>query len=215
MYVAVRINMMICGFMGVMFFTQLNKRVGHYLTVIEKMMKVSMSFLLIGLLLFLSFAMAFYLINSPDQCTLPDDSLSGNYSSPFDKNYDTYLKSIYNTFLLGLAVTAPDNWYFKDFRYPTMGVLYYVMCLTFSAIIMMNLLIAIMNEKVMEICKHKKSILAIQKLTIYLSVEDKQRALQEIRFLSHLAMKCLKIKSDVYNEGGRVYLHVVEPYKED
>jgi hypothetical protein len=51
MYVAVRINMMICGFMGVMFFTQLNKRVGHYLTVIEKMMKVSMSFLLIGLLL--------------------------------------------------------------------------------------------------------------------------------------------------------------------
>lgn len=210
-----QVMMILYGFMGIMFFTQLSEVMGHYLTIMEKMMKSSLSFLLIGLLIILSFAMTFYLLCLPEKCPASLNAPNASRAGNDDNSFSSYLLSIYSTFLLSMAIAAPQQWHFEDTPYPYCMMILYMTCLTLMGIISINLLIAVMNERVIELCRHKESILKIQQLTIFLTIEDKtmfiQRSKFAMKYFKVLAPKTVNIHKD--ESSGKMFLHTTEHLK--
>ncbi|ELU02919.1 hypothetical protein CAPTEDRAFT_191200 [Capitella teleta] len=203
-----------CGFMSVMFFTQLSEAMGHYLTVIEKMLFNTLAFLSIWWVIFLAFATSFYLNNIDFTCPGNDSTLL--FTSPTQQSFSSIYHSIYETFLLVLAVVAPKSWYFEDSNDPDLSVVLYILCLIVNTLVLLNLLIAIMNERVVEICRHKHSILKLNQLSIYLLIGDKRKSDQNF----WKRWKFTENWTDTHkhfirnNEKTKLYLHVVERTKE-
>lgn len=203
-----------CGFMSVMFFTQLSEAMGHYLTVIEKMLFNTIAFLSIWCVIFLAFATSFY-VNSIDyHCMTANGTSSNNTAS--SEAFSSIYHSIYETFLLVLAVVAPKSWYFSESNDPDLSVVLYTACLIINTLVLLNLLIAIMNERVVEICRHKHSILKVNQLSIYLIIGDRRKSDQQFwkRYKAlakwtdtHRLFQCSKDKT-------KIFLHVVERTRE-
>jgi hypothetical protein len=147
--------------------------------VIEKMLFITFAFLSIWCAIFLAFAMSFYLNNVSLGCSF-NSTVTYNITIDDQQSFSTLTRSIYETFLLVLAVVAPRSWYFDESNDPDLSVVLYTLCLIVNTLVLLNLLIAIMNERVVEICRHKQSILKISQLSIYLLIGDRRKSDQKL-----------------------------------
>jgi hypothetical protein len=189
-----------------LFFTQLNNRIGHYLIVVEKMTSSVSSFIVLAGFYFLSFSLGFQFITSSENlCPLiPSNSTDAVFQKRIP--FDGFFNSLYETFLLGIGVAAPKDWYFTHSHYSGALIILYILSLVFNTVILLNLMIAIMNQRMVELVDQKKSLVGIAQLAINIFAEDRLIYSQQTFGRSAQAKEKYLVKKD-----GKSFLCTAEP----
>ncbi|ELU15791.1 hypothetical protein CAPTEDRAFT_215735 [Capitella teleta] len=106
------------------------------------------------------------------------------------------------------GVFAPQDWYFSSNAYPLLIIIIYLASTVFNTVMLFNLMVAIMNHRVTELCVHTKSLVKLAQLSIYLFVELKINSTRKLlKFGSHSRKRCLFDGVD----GEKFFMYTVEP----
>ncbi|ELU14248.1 hypothetical protein CAPTEDRAFT_202746, partial [Capitella teleta] len=191
------------GVFGMLFFTQISNHMGHFLIVVEKMFFAVSSFVLLSVVYIIAFTVGFsFVADVTYRC--PDLAASNSTEIAFS----SLIRSGYETFILNLGVTAPQDWYFSSNAYPLLIIIIYLASTVFNTVMLFNLMVAIMNHRVTELCVHTKSLVKLAQLSIYLFVELKINSTRKLlKFGSHSRKRCLFDGVD----GEKFFMYTVEP----
>ena len=168
----------VCGTLSVLFFMQLNKGFGHLLITVQKMVYVSMLFSSMILLTYLGYTMALYIlhVNISWGCTQYNNTELTTNTHNISSGFDTFGGSLYTTMLLMFLISAPYNTAFSQSTHPVVTSVIYLSLVIFVGIICMNLLIALMSQRMEEIDILKDDILLLQRISIVLFFEERIRS---------------------------------------
>jgi hypothetical protein len=118
------------------------------------------------------FSLCFFLITSSDNmCETPEVNSTSCASQT--KPFDGFFSSFYEAFLLGIAVAAPRDWYFSESPNSEAMIMVYIFSLVFNSLILLNLMIAIMNQRMTELVPYKATLVTVAQLAIYVFAEDR------------------------------------------
>ena len=200
------------AFSSLLVFTQINRQTGHLIIIIDRMMGEVALFITVAGIIFFSFCFSFYLLHAPPVCHDINNTLDWNRTTLM---FSTLLQTVYETQLLSLGLTAPLALYFEDSNVPLLGMLMYVAFLIMLVIVLLNLLIAIMSDRVNELNKYKSIIIDIQKIALTMSLDSKvyMSEFYGLRKLNFIGTRRNRIfNKHVIRNGdtGRMYLHVIE-----
>ena len=201
------------AFCSIMLFIQLNKQTGHLLIVMESMVSQAGLFLTVGGVIFCIFPVTFHILHTEPAC-LRNDTATPNVSiGDADTGhlmFQTIGASFYETILLALGIAAPNPLYFDNSIIPLFSRIVYIVLIFIVGIVMMNLLIAIMTDRVAELNKHKETIQKIQRLSISLLLN---RSAKNVQFLNPFHFIEKRVRKRYYVESAdksQVFLHVIE-----
>ena len=217
--------------LSLLFFLQLNTQVGYILIIAAKMMQEVIIFFFTMCVIFVGFALAFYLIhrnpsfsercpNMMPNATLPDNS---SYYRE-DEMFGSFGESMYETFLMMLTIIPPSDIYFSSSSLPNLVVLMYVLLIIVMTIGMVNLLIAIMAKRLDEIYQWQCELKTLEDLAIILYFEQRMQT-GVAKLLGKLSRELLpNYLSQPSNDasslfqfprrGRRVYVQVLENHAE-
>ena len=200
------------GLSSLLIFTQLNQYTGHLLIVIDRM--IDQMFLFVGVagIIYLSFATSFYMLHAPPVCHDNNNELDWNRTTLM---FSSFYNALYETQLLSVGSMAPLALYFEEAHIPLLGMFLYVSLLMMLMIVLLNLLIAIMSDRVAELDQHKTIITHIQRLALTMYVDNKMKFYQIFGYNRFSFVARLKLKTDnqyyLTNEStGQKFLHVIE-----
>jgi len=77
----------------------------------------------------------------------------------------------YDTYLLSLAIIAPSPLHFDNSHVPVVTQLFYLTMLVVNFVVLMNLLIAMFNDRVGFLYQYKKTLMGLQRLHFMLLME--------------------------------------------
>ena len=120
----------------------------------EKMLQETAKFVLLVALLFLAFVIAFYaLYAAPSSIVSLQASVANNYSIATNETnlLETYITSVYETFLLSFAGKSPDDVFFTRSSVPSLHVFLYCVSIFECAIVSLNLLVAVSRYQVEDV----------------------------------------------------------------
>ena len=152
-----------------MFFSLLNNSTGHFMTMIQKMEGDMVAFSTVYFWVYLGITASFHMLHININCM---NGTYGHGNQTETQPFSTFAGSLYDTLILVLGIASPKYFYFENTAFPTMSMLLYVASLITSGLLLLNLLIGIMNERVIEITGQKEILLTLQKLSIYFFLED-------------------------------------------
>ncbi|ELT92738.1 hypothetical protein CAPTEDRAFT_216868 [Capitella teleta] len=201
-FLLIQLNSIVNGILGVLFFTQLSNKMGHWLIVIEKMLLSMSSFVVLSCFYIVAFTLAFSLVVS----TTVACETANNGTVAFNG----MINSLYETTVLGLGVTVPKDLYFRSNASSLLVILIFVGSAVFNTLIMVNLMIAIMNHRMTALCDHAESIVLVAQVAIYELVELKTFSLQKLSpciLPATLRKRCIAKSED----GTRSFLYTIEP----
>lgn len=223
------------GCLSFLFFMQIQSNVGHLLIILQKVVYDTSFFLFMMFLIFLAFASGLFLLHSDmelEACRSDNNSVS--YSNNCDKDESfpkDFSEALYETVLLMFTVMAPRDIHFKCSHIPGMAALLYILLLLIISIILVNLLIAIMTQRIEEISRMREGILKLERVSIVLYMEERlktkilmaalnfwQKFVKKIPFNQSypgIFFKRRPKPSFVKAPSGRVYLDLVETLIED
>ena len=163
-----------CAMACLMFFSQLNSRTGHFVAMFGKMAMDTVAFATVYVFVYLAFGIALFVahIDAGDVTTPFNMTAETNNTSAMSDAPDTFTKSLYNSFFLLLGIIVPKNLYFEETSFPLLAIIIYVTAVVISGIILLNLLIGFMSERVMQISEQRETILVFQKLALMFFLED-------------------------------------------
>ena len=166
-----------CLINGIMYFFSFNKYLAHITFLLDKATDSSSLFLIVGFLLYFSFAISMYLLHIP----LPCGTLNGTSfaeTAPQRDMFTSLFGSVYETFLLSLGVMIPNDIYFKDSHIPYFTIFIYISFLFMLLVIMLNLLIALLSDKISNIYRKKDLIIQLQSISASLVILHYYRGIQ-------------------------------------
>ena len=193
------------GLWTLLFFTQLNKEAGHLLVMIQRMLYDFLIFMSVAFIIYFGFSNSFYILNMSSSCSV---SLNSTYSSipstGYVSHFTSFSKTMLNTFLLSLSIAAPGSETFGEENViQGLSLAGYIGCVLFMSILLVNLLIGIMSQRVTEISEKRDTFLKLEAISI---LEFSHSA--HIQWIVNLG----KAK-DVFHtssDGSQVYLEMVE-----
>lgn len=144
-----------------------SRTISHYVLVLSKLFTDTMPVsVMIGVLSF-ELSLAMYVIHRPVVCT---NFANSTHQQPL--LFATFSNTLYEMWLLSYAFIASPDIYFSDSQAPLMAIAVYITCLTGLGIVMLNVLIAVYNNRMAQITKFRDIISTIQSLTLLLFIED-------------------------------------------
>ena len=141
-------------------------RTAYLMAVVQKMFEETLAFSAMGLLSYAAFAAMFYILETPFQCmdtAAANDSITNPQNLP-GKMYDVFLRL--------LDIKIPDDVYFTESQVPAMTITVYVFAIMIWPVMLLNLLIAVYNDRMQTITQHKQVITVIQNMNIILYAHD-------------------------------------------
>ncbi|ELT95824.1 hypothetical protein CAPTEDRAFT_205847 [Capitella teleta] len=110
------LNNIITGVLGLMFFTLLNNTLGHFLIAVEKISYAVFTYLMVASFYFAAFSLSFHLLHT---CAFRNNCSTFNKSTVLglsgdEASFESVPTSLYETIMLALGVTAPNEWYFNN-----------------------------------------------------------------------------------------------------
>jgi hypothetical protein len=168
----------VCGTLSAFFFMQLSKGFGHLLITVQKMVYVTLMFSVMIFLTYVGYTMALHLlyIDISWNCLVQNGTESQTKTSNSNFGYGTLSESFYTTILLMFTVTAPADVVFSEAQSPIIASIIYLSLVIFIGIICLNLLIALMSQRMEEIDVVKDDILLLQRISIVLFFDERVRS---------------------------------------
>ena len=179
---------------GLFYFIQLLPSVGHYVIIIQNMIRDLLHSEMIFWLLFLPFPLSFYLVLQDEL----DCSASNDFSS--------LTRILHDTFLILLNVfDIPQYMEHLEHKWllASLHVLFVIVC----AIMSINFLIALFSNSVSDIAKHGKVIMPLQRLSVICNLE--WRCCKVLRNYYAKQLKSCRSKNFLC-ENDKVYLQTIE-----
>ncbi len=186
--------------LSLLYVIQINKRVGHLLILLLKMLYDTAMFLTVAVIFYFTAVNFFYASKyTPNTCSINDTAtLKGSLTQ--------YVSMMYETFLLGLAIKSPSTEFFDDTMAGIQSVFYVGSVVVFT-IILVNMLIGIMGRRITEIENHKDTLLKLEKLSIYFYAEFAYNT--PMVFKLRIKHRYFKVSDDF----SAVYIEVIEKTK--
>ena len=200
------------GCTALLFFTQFFQRMGHLLILIDRMLWDIILFIITWSLIFISFGLTFTILHSDPMChkDLQMDTNSNTNSSGTTGMFRSLSYTLYEIFILGMTLMAPKPLHFENSHFAALAMLLFLVFLLKVTLIMNNLLIATMTQKVSFLNSHKHVIKGLQTVVLAQLVEDLSGFNGNKWFnscLFYTANKRYIVKS---KDGKQIFLHVVE-----
>ena len=168
----------ILGTFSMFLFMQLNEGFGHLLITVQKMTYVTFIFSSMISMAILGYAMALQVLHINGSWTCPShdntDPLTVQNSTAV--GFKTFSDSLYTTLLLMFLVTAPNEEILVNSKSPFFSTIIYMSMAVFIGIICLNLLIALMSQRMTEIYALKNDIFSLQRIAIVLYFEQRLRS---------------------------------------
>ncbi len=178
------------SFFSLLFFLQLSSTVGHLLISMQKMLFTTLTFFFMLGFIYVAFTLSFFILhNSP---SAPCSGKGYNSTPTCENQFSTIYSSFYVTFLFFLTAVAPIDIGFPCSKIPTLTRIFYVMLLVVFALVLVNMLIAVMTKVMDGLSDIQDDILKLEQMSIVLYVEEriKTNVLQLIiRFFTYLRKK--------------------------
>ena len=223
-----------CLVLSLLFYLQCFKRTAALLLICINMLKDTVIFLILGAVVFLAYVSCFWILHFP--LTKIDGDPSNTTYSKTENTTDTgsftnfttnvtnysmqagtgthaesfvnFIASCYEMFLLSLAIMPPIDLYFTNSHDPNQATSLYVGCLFIWSVLLLNLLIAVFNDRLAQANRHENTISKLHQLGMMLYVES---YIDANRFLFH-PLESLKLcknskYSDVYTVDVLETLH--------
>ena len=186
------------GCLSLLYIIQINKRVGHLLILLLKMLYDATIFLTIGVVFFFAATNLRYVMKYPvDTCRSNATVIS------HDQALENYFDVMFETFLLVLTIKAPSTNHSNLWIHQiSKGV--YIFSVILFTIILFNMLVGIMTKRITEIESHKDTLLKLEKLSVLFYSERSQR--NSAWFRLGIPQRHYKVSKDF----SKVYLEVVE-----
>ena len=153
---------LLCAISSLMSVFQAYPRTSYLMAVIQKMFEETLAFSAMGFLSYAAFVAMFYILETPFQCM---DTAAANDSTTNPQNLPG---KMYDVFLRLLDIKIPDDVYFTESQVPAMTITVYVFAIMIWPVMLLNLLIAVYNDRMQTITQHKQVITAIQNMNIML-----------------------------------------------
>ena len=134
----------------------------YLLVIMKKMSLETITFATVGFPFYAAFTAVFYILETPFQCF---DSAATNKT-----NQQNLVGTIYISFLSLMNIKSPDDVYFSYSSMPTMSIV--MLAIMVWPVMLLNLLIALYNDRMPTITKHQEVITAVQNLQIMLFAYD-------------------------------------------
>ncbi len=173
-----------------LFFFQMSPLLGHFTTVMQRIVWVLFQFFILYVTAFLPYVHGFYrLIQESDGC------FSFTFSSAVVEHY-------YHTFLVSLNMIDFTQFKEETTTYNFYALLFFHVCYVFTMVILLlNFLIALLSISVAEIMEHKDVIMLVQKIKIISSFE-----LLQVKLSRCSALWRYLQRNNFHLENGRYYL---------
>ena len=167
-----------CAMACLLFFLQVNSRTGHFVAMFGKMAFDTVAFATVYVFVYLAFGISLFVahMDASHVSTHFNLTAEANHTAAMSDAPDTFTKSLYNSFFLLLGIIIPKSLYFEETSFPLLTMIIYVSAVVISGIILLNLLIGIMSQRVMEITEQKETILVFQRLSLMFFLEDMMNA---------------------------------------
>ena len=192
---------------SLLYFFQMQLNGGYILIIIGKVVCDTFMFFTVCSAIYVGTCLSFiFTHNSPagtESCA-PSTSNSTDFGSTF-----------YESFLFVSLVQAPADINFTDWANPDLAITLYIFGIVIIGIVMTNLLIALMTQRIQVIYDHRESLLLIEKLSMVTDLEN----ITDIIFLSGFVRLLWKIYLWRWQRGKqfrhdaectKAYLEVVE-----
>ena len=159
--------------MSLIYLLQVYSKTAYLLTVIQKMVLETVIFIFVGFIPYLAFAFVFLILEAPFTCLYSTVSYNATMSiSGPTLNRQDIPEYMYITLMRLLNVQPPDDVLFRHSIVPSLSMALYVIAVLMWPLLLLNLLIALYNDKMQEIHKHKEVIMAVQNFNVMLFVYD-------------------------------------------
>ena len=172
--VTLHVTGIICAMISLISFSRFNNKTGHFLAMFDKMATDTLAFAAVYVFVYLAFGIALFVahMEMPSIHYSMNSTSTPNGTIIMSDDHPVFTKSLYDTFLLLIWITAPENLYYDNTNFPQLTVLIYMVAVVVSGIILINLLIGIMSQRVMEITEQRETILVVQMLSLMFLLED-------------------------------------------
>ena len=200
-----------CGVVSILFFAQLVTSLGHIMMMLQRMIYDTMVFLQIGFVVFFAPAMTMYLLHNGPTCW--QNNNTDIYHIKNDSNVFTTLpKSMYEMFLHMMSIIPPNPLYFTEAIVPEIAQFVYISTVLMGSVLLLNLLIGIMGQRVTEITNHKDTLLLLEQLSIsILAGEQKSFSLIVGNVLGKWFHRWNRRHFRHNADLSKVYVEVIEP----
>ncbi len=193
------------GVLSLLYFVTLVTSVGHLLVILLKMIYDTGSFLLVAIVFYAVSTNAFYALSFwPANCENESEA-NANASFPVHVSR-SYTDFMFETFLLITSIKSPDEDFFQQSTSAAIGQMVYSGSIIVFSVILLNMLIGVMSQRITEIEEHKNTLLKLEKLSVTLFLTDS--FLHKFRYHSGIAQRFFKVSTDC----TKVYVEVTEPY---
>ena len=202
---------LVFGTCSMLIFIQLNKVTGHLLVIMERMFVQAAAFMTVGGAIFAIFPMTLHIVHGEATHGEVEDASSSRASN--ELTFSTTYTSFYETLLLVLGIAVPSPLYFESATTPIFACVIYLIMIFIVSIILINLLIAVMTERVSELNRHTTIIQTIQLISMSLLMERAStRSL--VRYVSPFRARTRRVHNKYFVESHdrrKTYLYVIEP----
>ncbi len=194
------------GLISTLFFTQFNKNAGHLLIMIQRMIYDVFLFLSVSFVFYVSIANSFYILNFTASCSHSSDRNNTVSNTTVVQSFSTITQSMHTTFLLSLAILSPPSSYFESSASEFLSYSCYIVSIIFISILLVNLLIGIMGQRVTEITEQKDSLLKLVSISTIEYSEFQNEILVWLKIFKRTTSSNYKCSKDY----SHVYLSCVE-----
>ena len=171
--------------LSLLYFTQMRMRGGYVLIILGKMVYDTFMFFFVSFAIYMGFSLSFYYVQVPPVGT---GVCNGNnmMNDMTDINVNTTSlggPEFYQSFLFMSLVMVPSDIYFREASVPSNGIVLYILSIIIIGIVMTNLLIALMTQRVQVIYDHKESLFTIEKLSAIVDLDEKYELFKRVGFM--------------------------------
>ena len=152
------------GSLSFLYIIQINKRAGHLLILLLKMLYDATIFLIVGVIFFFTATNIFYSIKFPvETCGANKTTLS------LEQGVQRYFDTMFETFLLVFAIKSPSTDFFEVWLEQITSTMYIIAVILFT-IILLNMLIGMMAKRINRNRKSQRHNTEVRKNCPYFSI---------------------------------------------
>ena len=196
------------------FFLQYFNRTATFIHTCASMIKDTCIFLTLGVIIFLAYTACFFLLHLPLDAHNSSITISSSFITNVNQTqseeqqlFQRFASNCYEMFLLSLTIAQPVDFYFQESHGPSTLTSLYVACIVVWSIILLNLLIAIYNDRMAHLSQHERIIRKLYHLSMVLYVESYVQA-NWFLYKPFIGCQTNKVTEDELDEV--CHLHVLE-----
>ncbi len=123
-------------------------------------------------------ANGFFILNFSPTCSISPTSDNFNamqmVMNELNSDFATFPLSLYTTFMLSLSILSPSSNYFGQSVVSQFAVVLYITSILFISILLVNLLIRIMGQRVTEITEQRDTLMKLQVISVIEMSENRR-----------------------------------------